>query len=418
MTTPKNAPADENADEAEFRVRVVDGFGDIDAARWDRMSGADRSARHAPYNPFMSHAFLFALEESGSATRHTGWHPQHLLLEDGSGTLLGGATGYLKSHSQGEYVFDHSWADAFERAGGRYYPKFQSSVPFTPATGPRLLVSPDINADAGRVALGSAMAQLAQKLGLSSAHVTFAHESDVVALKHCNFLHRTDQQFHFQNDGYSTYADFLETLSSRKRKNLKKERDGARANGIDIEWLTGSDLTEDVLDTFFAFYIDTGNRKWGRPYLTRDFFSLVAERMGDDILLVMAKRGGRHIAGAINFIGSDAIFGRHWGCVEHHPFLHFEVCYHQAIDFAISRKLKVVEAGAQGEHKLARGYVPVTTHSAHYIPHEGFRGAVADYLEHEREDVARFGEILTKAAPFKKSDPSAKSQPTGSDENP
>ncbi|MEL6919997.1 MAG: GNAT family N-acetyltransferase [Pseudomonadota bacterium] len=410
MTSAKHAtPA--LAANANFQVRVVESIDDINADSWNSLAGANRNADAAPFNPFVSHEFLSSLEESGSATTRTGWHPQHLILEDGNGEMLGAATGYLKSHSQGEYVFDHAWADAYERAGGRYYPKLQSSVPFTPATGPRLLVSPKINPQAGRIALASAMAQLAEKHGISSAHVTFAREDDIEAMETCGFLHRTDQQFHFKNDGYGTYADFLDTLASRKRKNLKKERDGAKANGIDIEWLTGSDLTESVLDTFFGFYVDTGNRKWGRPYLTRDFFSLVAERMADDILMVMAKREGRFIAGAINFIGSDTIFGRHWGCNEHHPFLHFEVCYHQAIDFAIDRKLKVVEAGAQGDHKLARGYLPVTTHSAHYLPNVSFRRAVADYLEHEREDVARFGEILTKAAPFKKSDPSS---PNGS----
>ncbi|MEM1377415.1 MAG: GNAT family N-acetyltransferase [Pseudomonadota bacterium] len=397
---------DEEAEAISYQVRVVEGFSDIDKSSWNALAGADRTAIHAPYNPFVSHEFLSALEESGSATTNTGWHAQHLMLEDTNGRILGAATGYLKSHSQGEYVFDHAWADAYERAGGRYYPKLQSSVPFTPATGPRLLFSPDANADASRMALASAMAQLSEKMGLSSAHVTFAKEDEIGAMEKCGFLHRTDQQFHFKNDTYGTYADFLDTLASRKRKKLKKEREGAKSNGIDIDWLTGSDITESVLDTFFGFYVDTGNRKWGRPYLTRDFFSLVSERMADDILLVMAKRDGRYIAGAINFIGSDTIFGRHWGCTEHHPFLHFEVCYHQAIDFAIERKLAVVEAGAQGDHKLARGYVPVITHSAHYLPNESFRRAVADYLEHERRDVARFGEILTKAAPFKKSDPS------------
>ncbi|MEN0001313.1 MAG: GNAT family N-acetyltransferase [Pseudomonadota bacterium] len=397
-----SSPDSKASAESSFRVRVVDSFKDIAAESWDRLSGASRGDATTAHNPFISHAFLASLEDSDSATRHTGWYPQHLILEDESGTVLGGAPAYLKSHSQGEYVFDYAWADAYERAGGRYYPKLQSSVPFTPATGPRLLVSPQINAEAGRVALASAMAQLSEKLGLSSAHVTFAPSDDVAAMEKCGFLHRTDQQFHFQNVGYGSYGEFLETLSSRKRKNLKKERDGAKANGIDIEWLTGSDITENILDTFFAFYIDTGNRKWGRPYLTRSFFSLITERMADDILLVMAKRDGRYIAGAINFIGSDTIFGRHWGCVEHHRFLHFEVCYHQAIDFAIDRKLKVVEAGAQGDHKLARGYLPVTTHSGHYIPDLGFRRAIADYLEHERGEVARFGDILTRAAPFKK----------------
>ncbi|MEO0542561.1 MAG: GNAT family N-acetyltransferase [Pseudomonadota bacterium] len=406
MSSPPTTGPSSATSDAAFHVRVVDSFADVAHDKWDTLAGASKSNSVEAYNPFLSHAFLSALEESGSATRHTGWYGQHLILENEKGDLLGGALGYLKSHSQGEYVFDHAWADAFERAGGRYYPKLQSSVPFTPATGPRLLVSPHVNPEAGRVALASAMAQLSEKLGISSAHVTFASQSDVEAMKKCGFLHRTDQQFHFQNVGYGNYADFLETLSSRKRKNLKKEREGAKANGIDIAWLTGSDLTEDVLDTFFGFYTDTGNRKWGRPYLTRQFFSLIAERMAEDILLVMAKRNGRYIAGAINFVGSETIFGRHWGCVEHHPFLHFEVCYHQAIDFAIERGLKVVEAGAQGEHKLARGYLPVTTHSAHYIPHEGFRRAIADYLDHERDDVARFGKILTRAAPFKKKDPS------------
>jgi len=406
MTTPSETDSVANADSSAFHVRVVDSFIDILQREWNALNGANKASETAAYNPFLTHTFLSALEESGSAVRETGWYGQHLLLEDENGNLLGGATGYLKSHSQGEYVFDHAWADAFERAGGRYYPKLQSSVPFTPATGPRLLTSPTINPEAGRVALASAIAQLSEKMGLSSAHVTFATNADVDAMGKCGFLHRTDQQFHFQNAGYGSYSDFLDGLSSRKRKNLKKERESAKSNGIEIEWLTGSDLNESVLDTFFAFYTDTGNRKWGRPYLTRTFFSLIAERMSDDVLLVMAKRNGRHIAGAINFIGSDTIFGRHWGCVEHHPFLHFEVCYHQAIDFAIEHGLKVVEAGAQGEHKLARGYVPVTTHSAHYIPHEGFRRAIADYLEHERSDVEQFGKILTKAAPFKKKDPS------------
>ncbi|MFZ2103573.1 MAG: GNAT family N-acetyltransferase, partial [Oricola sp.] len=240
--------------------------------------------------------------------------------------------------------------------------------------------------------------------GVSSAHVTFASDDDIVALEGADFLHRTDQQFHFRNDGFADFDGFLETLASRKRKNIRKERQTAREHGITIEWLTGSDLTESVMDAFFAFYMDTGSRKWGRPYLNRMFYSLIAETMADDILLVMAKRNGRYIAGAINFIGGDRLFGRHWGCIEHHPCLHFEVCYYQAIEFAIATRLEYVEAGAQGEHKLARGYLPVTTHSAHYIVHEGFRGAVADYLEHERAEVARFGEALTEHGPFRKVD--------------
>ena len=257
--------------------------------------------------------------------------------------------------------------------------------------------------DAARAALAQAITQLTQQLNLSSAHVTFGEEADIDALKAAGFLHRMDQQFHFRNDNYATYDDFLDTLASRKRKNLKKERANALQNGITIEWLTGSDITEEVMDAFYVFYEDTGERKWGRPYLNRQFYSLISDTMADDILLIMAKRDGQYIAGAINFIGGDTLYGRHWGCTENHPFLHFEVCYHQAIDFAIERGLKYVEAGAQGEHKLARGYMPTITHSAHYLPNESFSRAVADYLEHERAEVAHFGTILSDHSPFKKS---------------
>lgn len=386
---------------ASYAVRVHERIASVPKPVWDEFAGTTRASGDG-YNPFMRHDFLSALEETGCAIADTGWHGQHLVLEDEAGNALAVAPAFLKSHSQGEYVFDHAWADAWERAGGRYYPKLQLSVPFTPATGPRLLVGPNVNAEAARAALAGAIAQLTERLGLSSAHVTFAQQHDMDALLAAGFLHRTDQQFHFRNQGYGSYAQFLETLSSRKRKALKKERATAVQNGIEIEWLTGADITEAVLDQFFVFYKDTGNRKWGRPYLNRQFFSLVAERMADDVLLVMARRDGRYIAGAINFVGGDTIFGRHWGCIEHHPSLHFEVCYHQAIDFAIERGLKVVEAGAQGQHKLARGYLPVTTQSAHFMPHEGFRNAIDDYLHHERADVARFGEILSDAGPFKK----------------
>ncbi|TJW87900.1 MAG: GNAT family N-acetyltransferase, partial [Mesorhizobium sp.] len=326
----------------------------------------------------------------------------HLRLETAQGKLLGAIPCYLKSHSQGEYVFDHGWSDAFERAGGRYYPKLQCAVPFTPVTGPRLLVDKGEDSRAVKAGLAAGLKAVTDKLGVSSAHVTFAQLRDVEALEAAGFLHRTDQQFHFFNEGYSTYDDFLATLASRKRKAMKKERREALAHGISIDWLTGKDLTERVWDDFFAFYMDTGSRKWGRPYLSREFFSMIGERMADDILLVMARRNGRYIAGAINFIGSDALYGRNWGCIEDHPFLHFEVCYHQAIDFAIDRKLKVVEAGAQGEHKLARGYRPVTTHSAHYIAHPGLRNAVADYLRRERREVERMAGYLEEHTPFRK----------------
>ncbi|MER9327551.1 GNAT family N-acetyltransferase [Mesorhizobium sp. M0488] len=387
---------------AEYSIRVAAGVGAFTPDEWNSLGGTARGDADDDYNPLVSFAFLSALEDSGCAVRRTGWQGHHLRLENAQGRLLGAIPCYLKSHSQGEYVFDHGWSDAFERAGGRYYPKLQCSVPFSPVTGPRLLVAKDEDAGTVKAGLAAGLKAVTEKLGVSSAHVTFARESDVEVLEAAGFLHRTDQQFHFVNDGFSTYDDFLATLASRKRKAMKKERREALADGISIDWLTGKDLTEKAWDDFFAFYMDTGSRKWGRPYLNRQFFSLIGERMADDILLVMARRNGRYIAGAINFIGSDALYGRNWGCIEDHPFLHFEVCYHQAIDFAIQRKLKVVEAGAQGEHKLARGYRPVTMHSAHYIAHPGLRNAVADYLRRERREVERMSEYLEEHTPFRK----------------
>ncbi|TPI22991.1 GNAT family N-acetyltransferase [Mesorhizobium sp. B4-1-1] len=393
---------DGRAANADYAIRVAAGIGAFTCKEWDSFAGTTRGDKENGYNPLVSFAFLSALEDSGCAVRRTGWQGHHLRLETAQGRLLGAVPCYLKSHSQGEYVFDHGWSDAFERAGGRYYPKLQCSVPFTPVTGPRLLVGKGENVGAVRAGLAEGLKLVTDKLGVSSAHVTFANEPDVATLEAAGFLHRTDQQFHFFNEGFSNYDDFLATLASRKRKAMKKERREALADGISIDWLTGKDITESAWDDFFAFYTDTGGRKWGRPYLNRQFFSLIGERMADDILLVMAKRNGRYIAGAINFIGSDALYGRNWGCIEDHPFLHFEVCYHQAIDFAIERKLKVVEAGAQGEHKLARGYRPVTMHSAHYISHPGLRNAVADYLRRERREVERMGEYLEEHTPFRK----------------
>ncbi|RUU75383.1 GNAT family N-acetyltransferase [Mesorhizobium sp. M7A.F.Ca.MR.362.00.0.0] len=387
---------------ADYSIRVAAGIGAFTCDEWNGFAGTARGNSETSYNPLVSFALLSALEDSGCAVRRTGWQGHHLRLEDGQGRLLGAVPCYLKSHSQGEYVFDHGWSDAFERAGGRYYPKLQSAVPFSPVTGPRLLVSKGEDSAKVKAGLAAGLKAVTQKLGVSSAHVTFAQESDVEVLEAAGFLHRTDQQFHFFNEGFSTYDDFLATLASRKRKAMKKERREALAPGISIDRLTGKDLTEKAWDDFFAFYMDTGSRKWGRPYLNRQFFSLIGERMADDILLVMARRNGRYIAGAINFIGSDALYGRNWGCIEDHPFLHFEVCYHQAIDFAIERKLKVVEAGAQGEHKLARGYRPVIMHSAHYIAHPGLRNAVADYLRRERHEVERMSEYLEEHTPFRK----------------
>jgi predicted N-acyltransferase len=386
----------------ELSFRAERSFKAITPESWSRLAGASRSGTLLPYNPFVSHAYLSALEESGSATDRTGWLGNHLLLETVKGTLIGAVPGYLKNHSQGEYVFDHGWADAFERAGGSYYPKLQCSVPFTPATGPRLMVADDQDRASIQPALAESLKEVTRQLGISSAHITFLPRDEVAVFETDGYLHRTDQQFHFINEGYANHDAFLETLASRKRKALKKERRAALENGITIDWLTGSDLTEEIWDQFFAFYMDTGSRKWGRPYLTRKFYSLIGERMADDILLVMAKRQGRYIAGAINFIGGDALYGRHWGCIEEHPFLHFEVCYHQAIDFALAKDLHRVEAGAQGEHKLARGYLPVTTHSAHFIAHPGLRRAVGDYLKRERQEVEQMGEILTEHSPFRK----------------
>ncbi|HWK66798.1 MAG TPA: GNAT family N-acetyltransferase [Rhizobiaceae bacterium] len=393
--------AQRNADGAHA-IRIAASIGAFNREEWESLQGTSRKTGGTAFNPFVSFDFLTALEDSGCATARTGWQGHHLRLETEDGRLLGAVPCYGKSHSQGEYVFDHGWADAFERAGGRYYPKLQSCVPFTPATGPRLLTA--ANAETNRAALAAGLKAVADRLGVSSAHVTFVQQADMDALENAGYLRRTDQQFHFVNEGYGSYDDFLSTLASRKRKALKAERRKALADGISIDWLTGSDITEAAWDDFFAFYMDTGGRKWGRPYLNRRFFSLIGERMADDVLLVMARRNGRYIAGAINFIGLDTLYGRNWGCIEDHPFLHFEVCYHQAIDFAIERKLKTVEAGAQGEHKLARGYLPVTVQSAHYIAHPGLRRAVADYLERERSEVARMTDYLQEHAPFRKSD--------------
>jgi uncharacterized protein len=392
----------------------------IDAAAWDACAraaalpdhgcpsiaaNASDQASGSAYNPFTSHAFFAALEQSGSACARTGWGPRHLTAKQ-NGRIVGIVPCYLKSHSQGEYVFDRGWADAYERAGGRYYPKLQASVPFTPATGPRLLIRDGVDAAQIGKALASGLMALCDLSKASSAHVTFAREREWQLLAGEGFLQRTDQQFHWHNAGYATFDDFLATLNSRHRKAIKRERRDAMADGITIHHLTGNDITEDAWDAFFAFYIETGSRKWGRPYLNRKFYALIGHNMSRDVLLVMAKREGRWVAGAINFIGGDTLFGRHWGAIEHHPFLHFEICYYQAIDFAIARGLKIVEAGAQGEHKIARGYLPQTTYSAHYIADPSLRRAIADYLKRERNYVDEVGRELTEAGPFRKTDAS------------
>jgi hypothetical protein len=351
-------------------------------------------------HPFTRYEFFEAVEESGSATARTGWRPCHLVIERGD-EICGLMPLYLKNHSRGEYVFDWGWADAFERAGGSYYPKLQASVPFTPVTGPRLLTASG-NAEEMRGALLAAGASAVRELGASSLHITFLTEEEWRAAGDIGFLQRTDQQFHWENRGYSNFDEFLKELSSSKRKNLRKERAAVFAEGVEFEWLTGPEITEAHWDRFFAFYMDTGSRKWGSPYLTREFFSRAGESMGEQIVLILAKRHGRYIAGALNFMGEGALFGRNWGCSEFVPFLHFETCYYQAIEFAIARGLKRVEAGAQGEHKLLRGYLPVPTYSAHYIAHAGLRRAIADYLCREREAVAEQIEILSEHGPYRK----------------
>ncbi len=364
---------------------------------------AELSTRGQVHNPFISHDFLSSLEQSGSVGGRTGWQPQHLLAEDAEGALLGCAPCYVKSHSRGEYVFDHGWADAFERAGGDYYPKLQVAVPFTPVTGPRLLARPGPAAEAVRGGLADALAEIThgERTVLGPRHLP--HRAGMARARRsaasCNAptSNSTGRMPATRRSRISSTA-----LSSRKRKTIRRERKEALAPGIEVHWLTGCDLTEAVWDAFFAFYMETGSRKWGRPYLTREFFSIVGEKMADRILLVMAKRAGRWIGGAINFIGADALYGRNWGAIEHHPFLHFELCYYQAIDYAIAHKLARVEAGAQGEHKLARGYLPKTTYSAHFIANAGLRRAVADYLARERAYVAAAGEELAAAAPFRK----------------
>ncbi|MEO0819764.1 MAG: GNAT family N-acetyltransferase [Pseudomonadota bacterium] len=405
---PPGDAADDTAETeggTEIEIGVVSAIAEIDAAAWDACAAPERADGGRAANPFVTHAFLETLEASGSATARMGWAPHHLVAR------LGGQSAavmplYLKGHSQGEYVFDHAWAHAWERAGGEYYPKLQGAVPFTPATGPRLLADPAAALPARSLqgALLEGAAALTAQNGLSSLHITFCTEAEWKIGPDHGYLQRTDQQFHWVNQGYPSFEAFLEALASRKRKTLRKERAKALENGITVHWLTGADIRPEHWDAFWHFYQDTGSRKWGRPYLTRACFEMLGERMGRDILLVMCARDGRWIAGAINFIGRDTLFGRYWGCTEDHPFLHFETCYYQAIDFAIAEGLGCVEAGAQGGHKLARGYEPVTTRSLHFLPDAGFRRAVGQYLEQEREAVAAEQRALLQMTPFRKGD--------------
>ncbi len=382
-------------DKAATTARILHNMGEVDAAVWDRCNAA------RTYNPFLTHKFLHALEESGSVSAQTGWQPFHIVVED-QGNLIGAVPMYLKNHSQGEYVFDYGWADAWHRAGGDYYPKLQISVPFTPATGPRLLTVDAANVEHEKLLLGACM-QIAQQIKVSSIHITFMPEQQWQSAHDVGFLQRMDQQFHWHNGGYESFDAFLEDLASKKRKNIRRERRDALANDISIEWITGADLSEAHWDAFYRFYMDTGSRKWGSPYLTREFFSLIGTVMPEDVLLIMAKRDGHYIAGAINFIGGDTLFGRNWGCIEDHRFLHFEVCYYQAIEFAITHGLKKVEAGAQGAHKVARGYLPEATYSAHWIADPNFRDAVARFVDDERSYVSQDIAYVEANSPFKAS---------------
>ncbi|MHC5308078.1 GNAT family N-acetyltransferase [Bartonella sp. LJL80] len=380
-------------------LQIGGGAADIDPAHWNFTGTV---AGKPDYNPFVSRNFLTALELSGSVGERTGWLPQYLRLVDQSNRIVGLAPAYLKSHSQGEYVFDQGWADAYDRAGGHYYPKLQVAVPFTPVPGPRLLTLAQDNQNNIQKMLAEGLKEIAILNGLSSVHSTFIKPNDVEVFKQQNYLIRSDRQYYFYNDGYCDFDDFLQTLPSRRRKVIKRERRAAVESGITIEWLTGSDLTEAVWDDFFVFYQNTGARKWGSPYLTRAFYSIVGKSMAGDIVLMIAKRDGRRIAGAINFKGTDHLYGRHWGAIEDHPFLHFELCYYQAIEYAIENKIRIVEAGAQGEHKIQRGYIPTETNSAHYIDNIHLRDAVARFLQEEQQALALYDEDVLELLPFKR----------------
>jgi predicted N-acyltransferase len=364
---------------------------DIAAAEWDGCAGAD--------NPFVSHAFLSALEDSGSANKRTGWLPQHAALRDAEGRLVAVAPMYAKTHSYGEYVFDHGWAQAFDRAGGNYYPKLQCAVPFSPVPGPRLLCRPD--AGVPLPVLAGGLVQACEELGMSSVHVTFCLEREWSALTEAGWLPRIGKQFHWENAGYGTFDDFLGALNARKRKSLKRERRDAHAAGLTFLTLRGGDISKRHWDAFYAFYQSTVDRKWGSAYLTRSFFTLLSERVGDRVVLMLAEHDGKPVAGALNLMGRDALYGRNWGCSGDWPFLHFELCYYQAIEFAIAHKLGRVEAGAQGEHKIQRGYLPKPTYSAHWIAHPGLRRAIGDFLDRERPAMEREMAALAEYSPFR-----------------
>ena len=384
----------------DVEIRIASGIAQIGQDAWDACACPEVAAGGRPVDPFTTYRLLSALEESGSVGPGTGWQPQYLSAVI-DGQVIAVAPMYAKAHSQGEYIFDHSWAHAFERAGGRYYPKLQIAVPHTPATGRRFLTRPGFE-ESGTAALIQGAVQLTDSNGLSSLHITFCTKAEATAAEQLGLLTRKSQQFHWHNHGFADFDGFLDTLSSRKRKNIRKERQQAQAFGGEIEVFTGDDLRPEHWDAFWRFYQDTGARKWGTPYLTRAFFDIAQDQLRDDMALVLAKRDGEWVAGALNFIGADALYGRYWGCSEHHPFLHFELCYYQAIDIAIKLGLSTVEAGAQGEHKLARGYLPQATWSLHWMRDEGFMRAVEDYLVQERAAVDEEIDILTDYGPFKR----------------
>jgi predicted N-acyltransferase len=387
---------------AQIEIEVLSGLDQIAPEDWDACACPEAADGGRPNDPFTTHRFLSALERSRSVGTGTGWQVRHLVARC-DGEVIACAPLYAKNHSQGEYIFDHNWAHAYERAGGRYYPKLQMAVPFTPATGRRFLTRPGWE-DTGRAALVQGAVQLAADNSVSSLHVTFCTEGEARDGKAMGLMPRASQQFHWFNDGYADFSGFLDALSSRKRKNIRKERERAAAFGGEIMAYTGDDIRPEHWDAFWVFYQDTGARKWGMPYLTRSFFDIAQETLRDDMLLVLAERDGQPVAGALNFIGRDTLYGRYWGCIEDHPCLHFELCYYQAIDFAIANGMGRVEAGAQGQHKLARGYLPVTTHSLHWVRDEGFANAIAQYLDAEREAVDQEIEVLTAWGPFKKAD--------------
>ncbi len=381
-------------DNGEARaLRILRGIGDVSEAAWNACAGTD--------NPFAGHAFLSALEDSASACAETGWQARHLALDSPDGALLGAVPLYLKSHSYGEYVFDWAWADAYERAGGRYYPKLQACVPFTPVTGPRLLVHPGADRGAVTATLAAGLCEVARRAEVSSLHVTFPTQTECETLRAAGFLIRQGRQYRFENPGYASFDDFLGALTSRKRKTIRKERAKVAESGIQVRTLTGDEIEPRHWDAFFQFYMTTADRKWGHPYLTRDFFHRLGETMADRIALVMAEDRGVPVAGALNLIGADTLYGRNWGCLGDYRFLHFEACYYRAIDFAIRRGLTYVEAGAQGEHKIQRGYLPVETYSAHWIANPGLRDAIANFLEQERRQVKAEMSLLAGYGPFR-----------------